>query len=98
MVVLRHPEHWVSDAVDDVDADLRLVEVVLGLAGRELLADELCLVIETPEARISNGKAPEGLVQVFFDVTNEVQSEWLHIRICDDGNGIDPEKIKAEVD
>lgn len=53
--------------------------------------------IEMPEARIELGKAPEGQVDVYFDVTEEEQKEWMYIRICDDGGGIDPEKIKARL-
>lgn len=53
--------------------------------------------IEMPEERLSKGKPPEGQVEVFFDVSTENHQDWLLIKICDDGGGINPEKIRAKL-
>ena len=56
--------------------------------------------IELPEVRLENGKAEAGQIQVSFMVLppSALQSsELLQIQIRDDGNGIDPLKMRSKL-
>jgi len=55
--------------------------------------------IEPAVTRLARGKDPAGQVSIHTDVIfdNEKKSEWLHIIISDDGNGIDPSKVRAKL-
>ncbi len=49
--------------------------------------------IETPEGRVLANKPPEGVVQL----TVEGRSATLLIRLVDDGQGINPERLRARI-
>lgn len=55
--------------------------------------------IEPPVTRMARGKDPAGLVAVTFDVIPDQNTgeKWLHIVIADDGNGIDPARVRAKL-
>ena len=55
--------------------------------------------IEPPVARMAQGKDPAGQVTVLTEVLTEGSSkmEWLHIVIRDDGNGINPSRVRAKL-
>ncbi len=55
--------------------------------------------IEPPVTRMARGKDPAGLVTITFDVVpdQDTGEKWLHIVIADDGNGIDPARVRAKL-
>ncbi|MDX2028637.1 MAG: ATP-binding protein [Alphaproteobacteria bacterium] len=55
--------------------------------------------IEAPVTRLARGKDPAGQVSIHVNVVpdDDYKSEWLHIVISDDGNGIDPSHIRAKL-
>ncbi|MFY9287008.1 MAG: ATP-binding protein [Alphaproteobacteria bacterium] len=54
--------------------------------------------IESPVARMAKGKDPAGQVSIHTDIAlDDTHREWLHIIISDDGNGIDPSRIRAKL-
>ena len=54
--------------------------------------------IESPVSRLAKGKDPAGQVAIHTDIViDEHKGEWLHIIISDDGNGIDPSRIRAKL-
>ena len=53
--------------------------------------------IEPPVTRMARGKDPAGQVTVMTEVLKEDGEEWLHFVIHDDGNGIDPSRIRAKL-
>lgn len=55
--------------------------------------------IEPPVTRMARGKDPAGLVTVSFDVLPDEDKgeKWLRILIADDGNGIDPARVRAKL-
>jgi two-component system chemotaxis sensor kinase CheA len=79
----------VQTSGDDVALDKRITERLLDplmQLGRNAVAHG----IETPEARIAAGKAPEGNVLLHA----ERIGEWLRIRVEDDGHGADVARIR----
>lgn len=56
--------------------------------------------IEASVTRLARGKDPAGQISVHVEtVPNEGSgSEWLHIIITDDGNGIDPVKVREKLE
>jgi len=55
--------------------------------------------IETPVTRMARGKDPAGQVTVFAEIIPDTSKgrDWLHIVISDDGNGIDPSKVRSKL-
>lgn len=55
--------------------------------------------IEPPVTRLARGKDPAGQISIHSDITlnGETKSEWLHIIISDDGNGVDPSRVRAKL-
>jgi two-component system chemotaxis sensor kinase CheA len=55
--------------------------------------------IEPPVTRLARGKDPAGQVSIHVQVAPDDmhKSEWLHIVISDDGNGIDPSRVRAKL-
>jgi two-component system chemotaxis sensor kinase CheA len=54
--------------------------------------------IEPSVTRLARGKDPAGQVSIHIDTQKDDKGEeWLHIIISDDGNGIDPSKIRAKL-
>lgn len=55
--------------------------------------------IEAPITRMARSKDPAGLVTIDTKVVPDKESggEWLQIVISDDGNGIDPSRIRAKL-
>lgn len=54
--------------------------------------------IEPPVTRLARGKDPAGQVSIHSDViVDGDQSEWLQIIISDDGNGVDPSRVRAKL-
>jgi len=54
--------------------------------------------IEPPITRMARGKDPAGQVSVHTEIiVDNAQHEWLHFVIGDDGNGIDPSRIRARL-
>ena len=55
--------------------------------------------IEPPVTRLARDKDPAGQVSLHTDIVhdNERKTEWLQIIISDDGNGIDPSKIRSKL-
>jgi len=53
--------------------------------------------IEPPITRMARGKDPAGQVSVHAEIVREGGAEWLHVVIADDGNGIDPSRIRARL-
>ncbi|HAX91644.1 MAG TPA: hypothetical protein DCY07_05480 [Rhodospirillaceae bacterium] len=55
--------------------------------------------IEPPVTRMARGKDAAGLVTVAFALLDGEQGDdkWLQIQISDDGNGIDPARVRAKL-
>lgn len=54
--------------------------------------------IETPVTRMARGKDAAGQISIHSEIMiDRPGQEWLHIIIRDDGNGIDPQKIRAKL-
>jgi len=57
--------------------------------------------IEPPITRMARGKDSAGQVAISFDVQDDDDAgtgrRWLHIQIMDDGNGIDPARVRAKL-
>jgi len=55
--------------------------------------------IESSVTRLARGKDPAGQVSIHADIAldDENKREWLHIIISDDGNGIDPTRVRAKL-
>ncbi|NTU76407.1 MAG: hypothetical protein HGA90_01085 [Alphaproteobacteria bacterium] len=55
--------------------------------------------IETPVTRMARGKDPAGQVTVDVEIVSDEATggSWLHLAISDDGNGIDPSRIRAKL-
>jgi two-component system chemotaxis sensor kinase CheA len=55
--------------------------------------------IETSVTRLARGKDPAGQVSIHVDTVfgGDTDEETLHIIISDDGNGIDPSRIRAKL-
>lgn len=55
--------------------------------------------IEPSVTRLARGKDPSGQISIHTDVTidEENKKEWLRIVISDDGNGIDPSRIRTKL-
>ena len=55
--------------------------------------------IEPPVTRLARDKDPAGQVAIHVHVVPDetTKTEWLHIVISDDGNGIDPSRIRAKL-
>jgi len=55
--------------------------------------------IEAPITRMARSKDPAGLVTIHAEVTcgDNGSGDWLHLVISDDGNGIDPSRIRAKL-
>lgn len=55
--------------------------------------------IETPVTRMARGKDPAGQVTIYSEISQDAKTgaQWLHIAISDDGNGIDPSRIRAKL-
>lgn len=53
--------------------------------------------IETPEWRQSNGKSEEGHITAEFAIVYNEALPYLLIKIQDDGQGINPEKVRAKL-
>ena len=56
--------------------------------------------IEPSVTRLARGKDPEGQVSIHTDLLPGAgvdRGEWLHIVISDDGNGVDPSKVRAKL-
>jgi two-component system chemotaxis sensor kinase CheA len=54
--------------------------------------------IEPAVTRLARGKDPAGQVSIHTDVVKDSDhKEWLHIIISDDGNGIDPARIRTKL-
>jgi len=54
--------------------------------------------IEPPITRMARGKDPAGQVSVHAEITtDDRRNEWLHLIVSDDGNGIDPSRIRTRL-
>ena len=55
--------------------------------------------IEPPVTRLARDKDPAGQIAIHVQVVpdHERKTEWLHIVISDDGNGIDPSRVRAKL-
>jgi two-component system chemotaxis sensor kinase CheA len=54
--------------------------------------------IETPVTRMARGKDAAGQISIHSEIMiDRPGQEWLHIIIRDDGNGIDPQRIRAKL-
>lgn len=53
--------------------------------------------IETPEKRMEKGKSESGTILTQFQIAKENGQEFLHIKIKDDGGGINPTKIRENL-
>lgn len=55
--------------------------------------------IEAPITRMARSKDPAGLITIIAKVEQDEkkENEWLQIIISDDGNGIDPSRIRAKL-
>ena len=54
--------------------------------------------IEPPITRMARGKDPAGQISIHAEIVHDDPgAEWLHIIIDDDGNGIDPSRIRAKL-
>lgn len=53
--------------------------------------------IETPVTRMARGKDPAGLVTVKTEILQLGGRDWLRIVISDDGNGIDPSRVRSKM-
>ncbi len=55
--------------------------------------------IEPPVTRLARGKDPAGQISIHCDIVLDgaTQKEWLQIIISDDGNGIDPLRVRAKL-
>lgn len=55
--------------------------------------------IEPPVTRMARGKDAAGLITIECDVTEGQAGEgpWLNVTISDDGNGIDPSRVRAKL-
>lgn len=55
--------------------------------------------IEAPVTRMARSKDPAGQVRIHADIVprSNGQGDWLHLIISDDGNGIDPSRIRAKL-
>jgi len=54
--------------------------------------------IEAPITRMARGKDPAGQISIHAEIVcDSSKSEWLHLVIGDDGNGIDPSRIRAKL-
>ncbi len=53
--------------------------------------------IEPPVTRMARGKDAAGLVSVGCDLLKDDGREWVQIQISDDGNGIDPSRVRAKL-
>lgn len=54
--------------------------------------------IETPQIRAERQKDPNGQIGVEFFVEHSTAGSWLYVKIFDDGEGIDPQKIRNKLD
>ncbi|GEM_PF-1002629 len=46
--------------------------------------------IELPEVRVEGGKDPKGTITIAFSD----EGNWIHMKISDDGGGLDPDKLR----
>lgn len=53
--------------------------------------------IETTDVRIANQKSEEGHIEIHFSILEGVHCPELQIRISDDGQGINPQRIRAKL-
>ncbi|MDP9127670.1 MAG: Hpt domain-containing protein, partial [Pseudomonadota bacterium] len=55
--------------------------------------------IEPPVTRLARDKDPAGQIAVHINTERDdnMKDEWLHIVISDDGNGIDPARVRAKL-
>ncbi|MDX9690418.1 MAG: ATP-binding protein [Alphaproteobacteria bacterium] len=55
--------------------------------------------LEAPVTRMARGKDAAGQVTITCDIINGVDgvSDWLRLQIADDGNGIDPSRVRAKL-
>ncbi len=55
--------------------------------------------IEPSVTRLARGKDPAGQVAIHTDlvIDDESKKDWMHIIISDDGNGIDPSRIREKM-
>jgi len=55
--------------------------------------------IESPVTRLARGKDPAGQVSIHTDIALDetTRTDMLHIIISDDGNGVDPARIRAKL-
>jgi chemotaxis protein histidine kinase CheA len=55
--------------------------------------------IEPPVTRLARGKDPAGQVSIHADIIldGETKSEWFQVIISDDGNGVDPSRVRAKL-
>ncbi len=54
--------------------------------------------IEAPVTRLARGKDPMGQVAIHTEIViGDEKKEWLRIVISDDGNGIDPSRVRAKL-
>ena len=54
--------------------------------------------IEASVTRLARGKDPVGQISIHVETyVDDNRSEWLHIIISDDGNGVDPTKVREKL-
>ncbi|HUY69319.1 MAG TPA: ATP-binding protein [Alphaproteobacteria bacterium] len=53
--------------------------------------------IEPSITRLARGKDPAGQVSVHSEILRDSGKEWLQLIIADDGNGIDPSRVRAKL-
>jgi len=54
--------------------------------------------IEPPITRMARGKDPAGQISIHAELEHDdLGAEWLHLVISDDGNGIDPSRIRSRL-
>lgn len=53
--------------------------------------------IEPPITRMARGKDPAGQVSVHSEIVADGHGDYLHLIIGDDGNGVDPSRIRAKL-
>ena len=56
--------------------------------------------IEASVTRLARGKDPAGQISIHVEIVEDQENntQWLHLIISDDGNGIDPEKVRKKLE
>jgi two-component system chemotaxis sensor kinase CheA len=90
---LNKKARFVVDELDGIVLEYgprRIIKEVL----TQLVRNAVYHGLETPEERSTLGKKPEGLIRLFIKYGNN----QIHIRLADDGRGLDFEKIRKKAE